>query len=86
MTLRQYHALKLWHSSHRHPLEKTAWEAVLTVWMMAWAGLPAAWLLDLLWVQLACVAMFFLPPAYVAWRDRLHQAGRLRCDWITALR
>jgi hypothetical protein len=31
------------------------------------------------------VALFFLPGAYVALRQRLHRAGILRCDWTVAL-
>jgi len=30
--------------------------------------------------------VWFLPGAYVALRRYLHRSGRLRCDWITALR
>jgi hypothetical protein len=38
------------------------------------------------WAQITCLALLFLPQAYVAWRTRMHRAGRLRCDWIVALR
>jgi len=88
MTLDQFHALKLWHTRHRreHPLEKGTWEAILTLWMMGWVGIPPALLLGAGWTALVCLALLFLPGAYVKWRTRLHQAGRLRCDWITALR
>lgn len=86
MTLDQFHALKIWHAHHARPLERNAWEAVLCVWVMGWVGLPAALLLHLLWAQFSCVAAWFLPRAYVGWRRRLHRAGRLRCDWISALR
>jgi len=86
MTLSQFQAVKLWHTHHHgHPLEKTTWDAVLTLWMMGWVGFPAAILLDAGWAELACLAALFLPGAYVTWRARLHRRGRLRCDWITAL-
>jgi hypothetical protein len=87
MTLSEFHALKLWHTHHQgHPLEKSAWDMVCTAWMMGWVGLPAALLLDAGWAQVACLAVLFLPGSYVTLRARLHRRGRLRCDWITALR
>jgi hypothetical protein len=35
---------------------------------------------------LGAVLLVFAPGRYVAWRDRLHRRGRLRCDWIALLR
>mgnify|MGYP003546855692 CR=1 FL=1 len=35
---------------------------------------------------LGAVLLVFSPGRYVAWRDRLHRRGRLRCDWIALLR
>ena len=88
MTLNQFHALKLWHTRHCRdaPLEKNVWDLVLMVWLAAGAGLPAVLLLGLPLVGVGCVALLFLPRAYVAWRTRLHRNGTLRCDWISALR
>ena len=87
MTLNQFQALKLWHTRHRErPLERTVWDAVLTLWMMGWVGLPAALLLGGFWSPLVCLSLVFVPGAYVSWRARMHRSGRLRCDWITALR
>ena len=86
MTLGQYHALRIWHCTHQHPLERNAWDAVLTLWILGWAGFPAAWLLSLSWAEAGCLLMLFVPSAYVAWRRGLHRAGRLRCDWLTARR
>jgi hypothetical protein len=86
MTLNQFHALKVWHTHHARPLERSVWDAVLCLWLAGWVGLPSAFILHLLWAQLACIAVTFLPRLYVAWRRRLHRSGRLRCDWITALR
>ncbi|MEP6876822.1 MAG: hypothetical protein ABI887_20875 [Burkholderiales bacterium] len=87
MRLQQFHALKEWHHQHgRHPVEKNTWDAVLTVWLIGWVGAPTAFLLNAGWAELACVSLLFLPSAYVTLRRRLHQRGRLRCDWIGALR
>ncbi|MDP3822712.1 MAG: hypothetical protein Q8R33_14675 [Burkholderiales bacterium] len=49
-------------------------------------GLPVALLIDAPWAAAAGLALLFLPGRYVALRTRLHRSGRLRCDWITALR
>ena len=88
MTLHQFHALKQWHLRHwrDHPLEKNLWEAVLTLWLMGWVGGAVSLLLNLPWVEVFCLALLFLPSAYVAMRARWHRAGRLRCDWISSLR
>ncbi len=88
MTLAQLHDLKLWHEGHwrEYPLEKSLWEAVLTLWLIGWVGVPTACLVHALWALALCGAFFFLPGTYVAIRRRLHRAGILRCDWITALR
>jgi hypothetical protein len=88
MTLSQFHALKLWHTHHsrEHPMEKNTWDAVLTLWMIGWVGGLVSLVLGVPWAELLCLGLLFLPGSYVAWRTRLHKAGRLRCDWITALR
>ena len=88
MTLQQYHSLKVWHRRHwrNHPVEKNLWEAILTLSMAGGMGLPAALLLDEPWAAVAGLALLFLPGRYVALRTRLHRNGRMRCDWITALR
>jgi hypothetical protein len=87
MTLQQFQSLKLWHSSHHNrPLERNVWDAVLTLWMCGWIGGAAALLLSEPWAWVGCFALLFLPNAYVGWRARLHRQGRLRCDWITAVR
>ena len=88
MTLDQFHALKLWHQRHvrDRPLEKHAWDAVLTLWMMGWVGGPASFLIHVRWAAIVCLALLFLPGAYVSLRRRLHRAHLLRCDWIVALR
>jgi len=87
MTLDQFHALKTWHTCHGgHPFEKNLWEFVLTLWLSGWVGIAASTLLAIPAAQLLCVALLFLPRAYVAFRARLHRARVLRCDWIVALR
>ena len=88
MTLHQFHALRQWHLRHwrEHPLEKNLWEAVLTLWLMGWVGGAVSLLLNLPWVEVGCLALLFLPSAYVAMRARLHRSARLRCDWINSLR
>ena len=87
MTLQQLQSLKRWHVGHHdRPLERGAWDAVLTLWMSGWIGGAASLLLanGLAWAT--CVALIWLPGAYVQLRARLHRSGRLRCDWITAIR
>ena len=88
MTLGQYHALKLWHTRHsrEHPVEKDTWDVVLTLWMSGWVGSAVAVILGAPLVEIVCIALLFLPSTYVALRTKLHRTGRLRCDWITALR
>ena len=87
MTLRQFHALKVWHANQgsRHPIERAAWDAVLTLWLVGWVGGPAAFLLDRPGAELACLGVVFLPGCYVSVRRQLHRARRLRCDWMAAL-
>ena len=88
MTLQQFHELKVWHArqGRRHPVEKSLWDVVLTVWLVGWVGAPTAFLLHLGWAELACFSVLFLPGLYVALRRWLHNKRRLRCDWIVALR
>jgi hypothetical protein len=88
MTLTQFQDLRHWHQRHarKQPLERHCWDMVLTLWMMAWVGGPAALVLQENLIALASVALLFLPQAYVALRRRLHRSSRLRCDWLTARR
>lgn len=88
MTLAQYHSLKLWHlrHSHEHPVERETWDAVLMLWISGWVGGAAALILGAPLAEIACIALLFLPSTYVAFRAKLHRSGRLRCDWIIALR
>ena len=88
MNLDQFHDLKLWHQRHVHeqPLEKHAWDLVLTFWLVGWVGAPAAFFIHVGWALLLCGGLVFLPSAYVAVRRLLDRTGLLRCDWIPALR
>jgi hypothetical protein len=84
MNFTQLSAMRAWMLAHRatRPVEYHTWDAVLTLWLMGWMGAPAFLLLDEPWEVLACVALFFVPPAYLKLRQRLHQKDRLRCDWL----
>ena len=88
MSLDQLQALKVWHQRHwrEHPVERLTWDAVLTLWLMGWVGMPAALLAGHSHTAMAAFVLLFLPAAYAALRQRLHRRGRLRCDWLTSLR
>jgi len=88
MNVRQMSSLKRWQVAHRDrsPVEYHAWDAVLTLWLMGWVGVPPALLLHRTWAVMLCLPLFFAPRAYVSVRARLHARGRLRCDWLPALR
>jgi hypothetical protein len=85
--LAEFEAMKTWHQRHwrDQPVEKHVWDIVLTHWLAGWVGIPPAFLIHARWVELGCVALLFLPGAYVALRRRLHRSGVLRCDWSAAL-
>jgi hypothetical protein len=87
MTLQQLQAIKLWHVAHKpeRPIEYHAWDSVLTAWVLGWMGEPAALLLWWPSLALSCLLLFMAPSLYVALRRRLHQSGRLRCDWLDSL-
>ena len=88
MTLAQFESLKTWHQRHwrEQPLEKHAWDVVLTFWLAGWVGIPPAVVVHAGWAEIACFLLLFLPGAYVGVRRQLHRAGLLRCDWTAALR
>ncbi|WP_077035005.1 hypothetical protein [Pelomonas sp. KK5] len=87
MTLKQLAQIRRWLRLHgcRHPLELQVWDLVLTAWVMALMATPVSMLIDELGLLPLCLTGFLLPSAYAALRRRLHRAGRLRCDWLTAL-
>ena len=86
MTLQQLASIKQWHLSHPlgHPVEQQVWDAMLASWVFGWSGLPAAWFLGSLAVAALCLSLLMLPGLYVRLRRRLHQRGRLRCDWLAS--
>ena len=86
MTLQQLATIKQWHLSHPlgHPVEQQVWDAMLASWVFGWTGLPAAWLLNSMVAAVLCLLMLHLPGGYVRMRRRLHQRGRLRCDWLSS--
>ncbi len=88
MTLHELSNVKRWQVAHREdsPLEYHAWDAVLTLWLLGWVGVPPALLLHWTWLVVLCVPLAFTPPFYVRLRRRLHERGHLRCDWLAALR
>lgn len=87
MTLAQMTTMKAWMDAHRWdaPLEYHTYDGVLTLWLMGWFGAPASFMLDIDWALLACVALFFVPAAYLRLRRHLHLRRRLRCDWLEAV-
>ncbi|HEY2187723.1 MAG TPA: hypothetical protein VGH48_04095 [Caldimonas sp.] len=87
MNLGQFESLKTWHQRHwrEQPVEKHAWDMVLTFWLAGLVGLPSAVLVDADWAEVMCVLLLFLPGSYVALRRWLHRAGIVRCDWTVAL-
>jgi hypothetical protein len=88
MTLKQLTFVKRWHVLHgrTRPVEFHTWDAVLTLWLMGWLGVPAELILWQVYGLLVCGALLFVPSAYVGLRRRLHRSGRLRCDWLEAAR
>ncbi len=84
MTLQQLTSIRQWHLSHPlgHQVEQQVWDGVVAAWVSGWMGLPAGWLMNSLAVMLGCALLIPLPRLYVGWRKRLHQRGRLRCDWL----
>ena len=72
------------HVDHRddHPMEYHLWDGMLTFWVLGWMGWLPAVVMDALWALPLCAAAIALPKAYVHWRERAHEAHRLRCDWL----
>lgn len=87
MNVSQMSRIKRWQLEHRReaPLEYHAWDMMLTLWVLGWMGVAPALLLHWTWMVAACVPAFFAPSMYVRLRERLHDSGRLRCDWLPAL-
>ena len=88
LTLARLQRIKRWQVAHKraHPLEYHAWDAVLTLWIMGWVGWVPTLALDDLWAAPLCLLGVAAPRLYVGWRQRAHEAGRLRCDWLDVAR
>jgi hypothetical protein len=88
MTIHQLSVLKQWHVQHRRlrPVEFHAWDVILTLWVLGLLGMPVEIVLSQFLGLMACGSLLFVPGGYVALRRRLHLSGRLRCDWLGALR
>ena len=86
MRLQQLTALKQWHNAHRAqtPIEYHAWDAVLTLWVLGWMGLPAALLVGMPWALAGSAALYCAPELYLAARRFMNRRGALRCDWLAA--
>ncbi|SFB79609.1 hypothetical protein SAMN05216344_103163 [Polaromonas sp. OV174] len=84
ITLAQLQRLKDWRVAQRkaHPVECQVWEAVLTCWIMGWIGWLPAYAFEASWAYPLCVLGMLTPRCYVHWRERAHEAARLRCDWL----
>jgi hypothetical protein len=87
LSLAQMQRLKNWHAARpkANPLERQAWEGVVTVWVMAWMGWLPAYTLDAPWAYPLCLLGAWLPQAYVQLRAHAHASGWLRCDWLDLL-
>ncbi len=84
MRLNELERIKRWHVAHRqeHPLEYQLWDGVLTLWLMGWVGCMPVVIMEALWLLPLCLVGIWAPGLYVRWRQRVHAAQRLRCDWI----
>jgi len=84
LTLAGLQRIKRWHLDHQssHPLEHQLWDAVLTLWVMGWAGWLPAFALDIPLAYPLCLFGMLVPQLYVRWRVHAHTHGRLRCDWL----
>ena len=84
MTLNELQRIKKWHVAHRqqHPIEYHLWDAMLTLWVMGWVGWLPAYAFEQFWTMPLCVLATAAPSIYVTWRNKAHQARRVRCDWL----
>jgi hypothetical protein len=86
MRLAQLEQLHRWHRGHHQPVEQALFSMVATLWLTGWVTLPLAVLMLGLSGALLSGALVAAPAAYASTRRRLHQSGRLRCDWLAATR
>ncbi|MEY4750811.1 MAG: hypothetical protein RIQ60_3025 [Pseudomonadota bacterium] len=88
MTLDQLKHFKRWHVCHRdgHELEFALCDMVLEAWVLGWMLLPTLAILDAEALLPASLALILMPELYCGLRRQLHLSGRLRCDWLDAIR
>lgn len=87
LSLVQMQRIKNWHASEHavHPTEHRVWEAVMTLWVLAWMGWLPAYTFDAAWAYPLCLLGVLAPRLYIALRTHAHHSGRLRCDWLKLL-
>jgi hypothetical protein len=88
MTLAQLNHFKHWHVCHRtdHEIEFALCDLVLGAWLCGWMLLPTLVVLDAEAVMPGSLALILMPEIYCALRRHMHLSGRLRCDWLDAIR
>jgi hypothetical protein len=86
LPFKELHRIRQWQVAHSedHPLEFELWDAVITVWLMAWVGCLPMVALEAWWVAPLCALGIMSPQLYVGWRARAHAREQLRCDWLPA--
>jgi hypothetical protein len=84
MQLRELEAIRhnMLRLKHSHPVEYHLWDAILTVWLMAWVGNLGIIVLELWELATLAVPATLLPSCYLRWRRRAHTKRQLRCDWL----
>lgn len=84
ITLAQLQRVKNWHAAQlgAHPMERSLWDAVMTLWVLGWTGWVPGLALDAPWAYPLCLLGVLAPRFYVLWRVCAHDSGRLRCDWL----
>ena len=88
MTIDQLAQVKQWFANHHnqhHRMEASAWNLILLGWVLGWVGVPVSVFSDTPGLLPLCAGLFMLPTGYEVLRRKLHRAGKVRCDWLTAL-
>lgn len=87
LSLAQLQRVKNWHATEHatHPAEHRVWEAVMTLWVMAWIGWLPAYTFEAAWAYPLCLLGVMMPRLYIGLRTHAHHSGRLKCDWLKLL-
>ena len=87
LSLVTFQRIRDWHVTEHagHPMEHRVWEAVMTLWIMAWIGWLPAYTFEATWAYPLCLLGVLAPRLYIALRAHAHHSGRLRCDWLALL-